>query len=282
MEPGAKSNVLLYVSNFYGSDVTVYSYPKGGLVGTLTGFGSPTGVCSDSQGNVFITDYADADIVEFAHGGTTPIATLSDSGLRPEGCSVDPTTGNLAVSNLETNGFLHGDLAIYPNASGTPEMYTNPNFFYYFFCAYDNAGNLYVDGLGPQSVNVSQVAKLAAGGSKLKSVTFDASILDAEGISWDGKYLAIGVQMSGETIDRYRISGTTGTLIGSAAVDGSEDLLEFWIGSVGRDERTILIGPNFDGNDITYYQYPDLGNPFKTIRHHRLHAPYGLTISRAQ
>ena len=49
---------LLYVSN--SRDVTVYTYKNGNginLVGTLTGFSTPKGMCSDKAGNVWIADY---------------------------------------------------------------------------------------------------------------------------------------------------------------------------------------------------------------------------------
>ena len=52
----------------------------GRLVGTLRGFDFPSGVCSDPQGNVFITNELSADTVEYSHGGTSPIATFYDPG----------------------------------------------------------------------------------------------------------------------------------------------------------------------------------------------------------
>ena len=179
----------------------VYSYPRGKVEGTLTGFDVPAGECSDRAGNVFITSFLASEIVEYAHGGTSPIATLSDPGEYPVGCSVDPTTGNLAVTNQLTTSYFAGDLAIYPNASGTPTTYTAPNFYYYFFCTYDNKGNLYVDGLsnGTNS-STGQYAELPAGSSNLESITIDQDIYPL-GIQWDGKYVAIGAQ----TVEKVRV-----------------------------------------------------------------------------
>jgi hypothetical protein len=47
----------------------------------------PFGECSDSAGDVFVAAYANSSmnsstIYEYAHGGTSPVATLSDSSLR--------------------------------------------------------------------------------------------------------------------------------------------------------------------------------------------------------
>ena len=41
-----------------------------------------------------------SQMVEYAHGGTSSIATLGDPSEYPEGCAVDPATGNLAVANF--------------------------------------------------------------------------------------------------------------------------------------------------------------------------------------
>jgi hypothetical protein len=48
---------------------------------------------------VFITDTSTSQILEFAHGGTTPINTLSDYDYQPVSCAVDPKSGNLAVTS---------------------------------------------------------------------------------------------------------------------------------------------------------------------------------------
>src|SRR5580700_9415982 len=54
MAPDAVTQDLLYVGGNSG-DVTVYSYPKGKLLGTLTGFNLPAGECVDKAGDVLIT-----------------------------------------------------------------------------------------------------------------------------------------------------------------------------------------------------------------------------------
>jgi hypothetical protein len=138
--PEAKSIGLLYVAgsqNGQNGSAYVYTYPQGRLVGTLTGFAEPFGECTDSAGNVFIVAYSNGStsastIYEYAHGGTKPIATLSDPDVAV-GCAVDPTTGNLAASG---NG-----VAIFKNATGNPAYYSSGYHFYY--CGYDERGNLY-------------------------------------------------------------------------------------------------------------------------------------------
>jgi hypothetical protein len=52
MSPDGMKKALLYVSDQKTDDVYVYSYPAGKLVGTLTGFATPYGQCTDKSANV--------------------------------------------------------------------------------------------------------------------------------------------------------------------------------------------------------------------------------------
>ena len=53
MLPLAKTSRLLYVSSVLSNDVYAYSYSTQKLVGTLTGFQTPYGLCVDKAGNVW-------------------------------------------------------------------------------------------------------------------------------------------------------------------------------------------------------------------------------------
>ena len=129
MAADARKNDLLYVSNSTTNHVYVYTYPQGKPVGTLTGFDQPAGLCVDNAGDVFVTNLFASTVVEYAHGGATPIATLQDPGYAPHGCSIDPITGNLAVTNycsLQGSRYSgEGGIAIYQDARGTPKIYRN-------------------------------------------------------------------------------------------------------------------------------------------------------------
>jgi hypothetical protein len=51
-----------------------------------------------------------------------------------DACSVDPTTGNLAVANYP------GNVVVFENGSGAATDYSVSTPYYLFFVAYDNAG----------------------------------------------------------------------------------------------------------------------------------------------
>ena len=147
--PNAKAGALLYVSDTETSNVYVYTYPGGVLKQTLGGFIDPGGECVDAKGNVFVTNTGGLDIVEYAHGASTPAATLNDPGYFPFGCSVDPTTGNLAVTNFSTaSGSGSGNVVIYEHAKGKPKKrYTDAAISGMLLCGYDDKGNLFVQRL---------------------------------------------------------------------------------------------------------------------------------------
>jgi hypothetical protein len=102
MSPSAERADLLYISDAKSAEVYVYRLRDLKLSGTLAGFSYPGGECSDGRGNVWITDAS--RIVEYAHGGTSPISVLSDPNVYAVSCSVDPSSGNLAVTNLLRSG----------------------------------------------------------------------------------------------------------------------------------------------------------------------------------
>jgi hypothetical protein len=217
----AKKKDLLYVSlgsEAGGDEILIWSYPKGEFEGVLTGDGlnDPLGMCTDKSGDVFVANHYSADVIEFAHGGTTPIATLSDSGEYPQSCAIDPTTGNLAVTSYYgPYGESPGDVAIYAGATGMPTSYSAPNFFLYDYCGYDNKGNLYVDGnTGGGGPSNFLFAELPSGGSGFSDITLPQSIYIPNGVQWDGKYVAVGDETAGGTpisaIYRFKIASSGG------------------------------------------------------------------------
>ncbi|HEY2555390.1 MAG TPA: hypothetical protein VGI15_09065, partial [Candidatus Cybelea sp.] len=189
MSPDAKkSSLLLYISDEASGDVYVYAYRSpnhlGKLVGTLTGFSTPSGECVDKAGDVFVTNTGADDIIEYAHGGTTAINTLADlPGEFPYSCAIDRTTGNLAVTDLFSS-YGSGNVAIFPNAQGTPSIYTDPDFGGMYFVAYDNAGNLFLDGT-PSGSGEFVFGELPNGSSTITTIALNTSISFPGGVAWD-------------------------------------------------------------------------------------------------
>jgi hypothetical protein len=226
MSKGASDTDLLYVSNTgddtFRTDVFVFSYPAGTLLGTLTGFQNPGALCVDKIGDVFVPDQNADNIVEYAHGGTTPIQTLQGTD-RPTACAVDPTTGNLAVTSYNHS------VSLYKGATGTPTSYSAP--FSALFATYDAGGNLFIS--GPENRGDLVVGELPSGGKSFESVTLDRpSRFPSGGLQWYGNHLVLGqlgppqYECCG-SLFRFIIKGSNGRHAGRFRI--KSDIADFYI-----------------------------------------------------
>ncbi len=264
MLPGASSQDLLYISSNDRGSVYVYSYPQGSLVGTLTGFISPFGECSDATGDVFIVAYSTPSmkssiIYEYAHGGTTPIATLSD----PNGafaCAVDSTTGNLAASGA--------GIAIYTHASGKPRLLFPTVALWY--CGYDDKGNLYVSAVDDRYADQARLLRLAAGDSRLELISLNAKLYTGTqwpSVQWDGKHLAVSSMLYRKpiTIYRLRISGRRATVVGNTTLS---DRINNYYGLTWIQGGTVIGTDTYKRGyeNALFWPYPKGGAPDRAIR----------------
>jgi hypothetical protein len=276
--PDAKSVKLLYISNSGNGTVNAYSWPKLNQLGTLTGLTEPYAMCVDEAQDVYVPDFAARDVVEYAHGSIIPVKTLKDSYGIPVACSIDPTTGNLAVGNFEgPSATPPGNVLIYAGAKGTPTEYTAPNITKYFFPAYDNNGNLFVD--GENASYVVYLAELPKGKSAFKAIKLNQSIGFPGGVQWDGEYLAVGDQAL-NVIYQFTIKRSKGIREGTTTLDDAMDVFQFWItgGSKAHPQGTTVVGADFEDDAADVWIYPGGGTPTKTISS-GFDAPEGAAIS---
>jgi hypothetical protein len=285
MRPDAKNGPLLYVSDKGTGAVTIFTYPGGEKVGGLSGFGYPIGECVDKRGDVWVTSPPHAKLYEYAHGGTSPIATLADSGQVPWSCSVDPTTGDLAVVNFCSSSNAQGcdgpgSIVTYKKSRGNPKgFYTDSNMYFGFYCAYDSTGNLFVDGEN-SSEDAFQFAELPARGNGLTAITVNQTIFFAGGVQWDGSNLVIGDQeYQGQNVSgiyRVSVSGSQATVVGSAALTGSMDLQQFFV------DGKKLVGPNdSSAPSVLFWKYPGGGAPTRALAGD-WEEPYAAVVSVAK
>lgn len=269
MAPDAKKNQLLYISDVAASAVYVYSYPYYKLKGTLTLSSPPEGECVDKAADVFVAQPNGGTIVEYAHGGALPIATLSDPGYMPVNCAIDPKTGDLAVANYTTGSGGQGNIALYAGAKGNPvAYYADPLIQVMFFCGYDNAGNLFVDGqkLGSGFV----LAELPNGATSFQNIAVKQHFVRPGGIQWDGKHLAVG-DLGTSVIYQFSISGKKATEAGSTPLVGGGEIPQFWIA------QPKVIGPDNTNADVGIWNYPAGGAAVKLLKN--FSAPSGAAIS---
>ena len=223
MMPEARGRSLLYAADDYGGVVYVYDYPLTKFVGELRDL-DPYGLCSDKRGNIFVTGRTASisEVLEYAHGGAAPIATLQDANESPAGCAIDPSGGDLAVANVLGNGNSDGDVVVYRGAQGSGTAYSDPDMNQPLWCAYDDAGNLYVEGVNTTDHEVA-FAVLQKGSRSIQDFEI-SGVPDYGGIAWDGKYLVVaGYGLPSEQatdIYQVQVSGLTGTIVNTIQLDG--------------------------------------------------------------
>jgi hypothetical protein len=276
MAPDIANADLLYISDGNG-EVVVYRYWQHTFVGVLTDFTQPMGECVDTRGDVFITDYAAKQVVEYAHGATKPYRKLDDAPYTPYACAVDPTSGNLAVANSSGGTGESGNIAIYGDASGQPTYYTDPQISAFEGCAYDAKGDLLVTN-GGAGRDYSSFAWLRKGATALANINLPGPTPsyewnDVAGIQWDGKYWAIDEYE--EALRENLIEGQM-YYVGYTAFDccGAYGPLSIYNNGSGQGTQAVAA---VEGS-VEYFNYPAGGDPIAYISH-GIDEPYGVAIS---
>lgn len=254
MKPGISGQDLIYATG--GCDgVCVFSYPQGELVGSLSTTGAVRGDCSDSAGDVFITN--DYQVLEYAHGATSPSATLRVPGGQASGCAIDPTSGNLAVVINDGDK----NIAIYSDAQGTPTLYSSR--LTSVACGYDNAANLFVSGVG-QSANA--VSELRNGTSEFSVLSVSGDLGNPGQVQWDGKYITYeGLSRRRIKLSRLKVSGSSASVVATTRFGGG--LRNAYLSWLFGDEILIPYSiRGFKTNKIGLWAYPKGGKPVSKTR----------------
>jgi hypothetical protein len=272
--PGTGSPDLVYVSNVGSDTVDAFAYPSLKYVGQLTGrfgFGSPRGLCADHHGHLYVVDTGREQVVQFAHGGTYWIAIVDDTYGSPLGCAVSPITDELAVTNYDNQSGA-GNVLTFSIRTGAPHQFSSPKIYHYLFAAYDDAGNLYVDGEAKTS-HRAQLAELPRNGSALKSISLDHAVENPGALVWSDRELVIGDQKSNE-IYRFSVSGSSATLAGMAQLDRAKSVYQFGIAN----DRIVATDSVRDA--IGLWSYPSGGEPLRRTTGN-LDQAAGIVISSA-
>ena len=266
-QKASPGGALIYTApDFTTYEVNIFTYPAGKLVTDFKPPGAPGGLCSDTRGNVFMTDFETGsvdvgNVYEYAHAGKSPVATLDLPNREiPVNCSSDPTTGNLAVTSYNVRNFAPL-VEIYTGGSGTPKLFHSTELGADPQPAYDASGNLFVTSGG----NVS--ALLAKGKQKFEKIELNVTLGNVAHAQWDGKYFSLQsytpTKHNGENVYvhfyRVQVSGSTGTIVGTSKFVNwrQKNAGQSWI-----QADTVVATP---GNSITFWKYPAGGKAFKVL-----------------
>ena len=288
MAKNAKSiKALLYVSDHHTNDVYVYNFKTGAQAGKLTGFHDPYGQCVDTAGNVWIANYSSSTVVEYAHGATKPLTTLSTNG-HSIGCAVD-YANDLYVANITTpNGA--GDLQVWTNESGTATNYSNGQDCYYLW-----PPGAAADGQVILETNDPYYSCELLNTLRGDDTTFGNFTIAFPGATmWDGQNLTLTDQeYNGDrltAIDRVNYIPSGGldlagrTVLNDTCNGYDVDVMQpFIVGSVNppvnTQQGTIVVGGNLSCKGrFDFWKYPVGGEPIKTLKNAPLE-PYGASVS---
>ena len=272
----ATSGDLLYVANTLAANgVTILTYPQGKYVTTITNIGGPTGICSDTSGNVWLSAYNDGThkyhLYKFAHGGTTPIETLGVPG-GAWGCAIDPATGDLATWTAFAGSA--GQVDVFPGArQGKPTVYHTH--FEPVAGTYDNHGNIFTDGIVNSGDFIFE--ELGNGSKTFAPVRLDKPAINPGSLQWDGKYVVVGEGSisGGPMLYRVRVSGNRGKVVQSVQLQKLAVPPRFWIA-----DRAVLASQHGNSvRQIGLYDYPAGGKRLDVFL--GFYNPMGMTVSVA-
>ncbi|MGC1379503.1 MAG: hypothetical protein WA814_00610 [Candidatus Baltobacteraceae bacterium] len=255
---------LLYVTT--KDHVYFLSYPKGDELGTLrTGRNPGSFICPD-QKNGYVYLLNGISLQKYPRGATDPTVTTQTPRGENLGCAVNPVTGDVAIAHDDVSSTQSG-IYVYRNGSGRPKIYRDSNMMSYAYCAYDDGGNLFVNG-----VNTSYqyaLAELPNGVKTFTQIALDRS-LGIGLLQWAGKYLTVEIARE-PTIYRIAFAGSSGSVVGETKlyvhggklksysltwIQGSTVVGGHWLAGQGKPYKDY---------DIGFWNYPAGGNAYKLI-----------------
>jgi hypothetical protein len=251
--PAAFNGTLIYAVGDESS--FVFTYPNGKLVHKIAATG--LSACSDRKGNVFVTQVR--SIAKYEHGATKPVETYKVNAGTVYSCSVDAKTQDLATVVL----CIHqcGNEVVILRKHGPRRRYHVASLTALLYCAYDDKGNLFVDGYNGTAFGL---AELPRGAHKFVSISVDKPIKYPAQIQWDGENLAIERRIY-PLIYRLSVSGSQARVVGRTHLAGiGYRATQSWIenGTIAIPSATYNKRPM----EIFLYNYPAGGEPIKIIK----------------
>jgi hypothetical protein len=170
----------LFISDYEAQQIYIYTVPAFRLIKTISNVGQPQGECSDNRGDVWVT--SNFQIFEFDHAGSLVRTQNDPFGFPGVGCEWDPTTGNLAVTNINVY-CCSGTVLIYPGGSGTPSQFGVADGRLYYYVGYHSRGNLFFDA---EDLNYAFLLGELPKGGKARDIDVSGGPIGWEGMVQSG------------------------------------------------------------------------------------------------
>jgi len=153
---------------------------------------------------------------------------------------------------------------------------------YPFACAYDGAGNLFVDGYHLHSGVNFALSELPAGSTAFERLKVVGEVGLAGNLQWDGTDLAVGDYQNPTVIYQIRVSKQRpeARLKGTITLDGPVTKpthgVQFWLTN---GALIMPFGTTRNVNKVGFWNYPAGGKATGTLKGFDVAELYGVTIS---
>lgn len=179
---------LIYSSSFGENTVDYYrksTGPNNPIAGNLSGsFANPEGIGVDREGDVYVANSDDENILVYAAGSSSPTSTLVDNNEFPDDVTVAPD-GTVYVSNAFGPIGASGDVVVYASGASNPKAtLVDADFYHVMGVGLDKRGDLYVACNASQGIGSGTVVWFKPGSSQGRPTHIKLGA--AGGVGFDG------------------------------------------------------------------------------------------------
>lgn len=295
-EINVKDGASIIVSDASDNVVDIFN-AKGKETAQLTGFSEPQGLALDSAGNLYVADTNNSRIQVYAAGFQGAPTTINDPGEFPASVAVD-RKGNLGVTNILTTSDGPGSVSFFNKAGTLLTTLSNANFAKVIFDAFDEKGNLYIDGTNASG---AFAAGEVVGGVSGKAITILAtgnSVGYPGGIAIPSAHKIAFDDQQNLAVFTYNapVQGSLGMPIATTPLTGAGDPISFaftrrnkgiWVADAARGLSNGSTAstpgeppPKVLVSSADKYQYPTGGTSSKDILFQHGAQPDGIVLTR--
>lgn len=224
----AKAPKAIAVSDAADNVVNVYN-SGGTQIAQLTGFSQPQGMAGDAHGNLYVADTSNSRVQVYGPGFQGSPTTLSDPGQYPAGVDSFGSGAYVAVTNIISTSGGPGSVSIFHNGS-LQSTITSATIGRAYFCAFDAAGNLYLDGTDPNgNIIIGEIANATSGGTTFAQLTYGNTIAFPGGVQVNNQGQIVVDDQSGSALYTYNapVNGSLGSPVSTTSLSGVSDPVTF-------------------------------------------------------
>jgi hypothetical protein len=226
-EIDAKGGAAIIVSDASDNVVDIFNAARKETA-QLTGFSEPQGLALDTAGNLYVADTKNSRIQVYAAGFKGTPTTINDPGESPASVAIDGK-GNLGVTNILTTSSGSGSVSFFNKGGTLLTTLSNPNFYKVIFDAFDDKGNLYIDGTNASGAFVAGEVVGGVTGTAISILTTGNSVGYPGGIAISSKGKIALDDQENLAIFTYNapVQGSLGMPILTTPLTGAGDPISF-------------------------------------------------------